>query len=415
MNMKGLHKIFIVARQHFRNTALTRGFLVATIIGPVFIVAVSVLPTVFAQSPFGMDQQTRVAIVTSGIPAGLPDQISAQLTDQGGHIDLLPVSDEEAGRQLLIDEKVNAYIEISSDLETIRYFSNSETEYQIRSAIRSALGAVNYQRKLQQYNISPKIAADLTRSPDLQLNLIGKDGQQVTGAANPDSKFLLIITLSMMLYMTIMFYGQIIGRSVVLEKTSKTIELMMSSVTSTQLMLGKIFGIGMAGVFQYLIWITATLGLGSLAYRFLGISLPAGLSLETFSLILLFFVLGFLLYSAFFSAIGASSRDEQQVGQMGLPIVLFLVLPIMMFVPITMNPGSNLALGMSYFPMTSPMVMVMRSISSTIPPLQMVISALILLISILLVGLLAAKIFRTGILMTGKKVSLKEVLRWLKN
>jgi len=190
---------------------------------------------------------------------------------------------------------------------------------------------------------------------------------------------------------------------------------MMSSVTADELMLGKILGIGAAGIFQYLLWITAVLVLGFASNALFGFGLPAGIGLGAFMILLLFFVLGFLLYSAFYSAIGAASRDEQQVGQLGMPLILFLILPLMMFVSIATSPNSTLAVGLSMFPMTSPLVMVMRSTAASIPLIQIAISAVILVVSIILVGMLSARIFRTGILMTGKKASMREILRWIRH
>jgi ABC-2 type transport system permease protein len=407
-----LQAIVIIAIQHFRNIALTRAFAVSTVLGPLFIVAVSVLPGLIASDPFTIDGDTLVALVAPADP-GLPARMQDQLDEQGGYVRLSVVDSAEAGRRLLIDEEVDGVLAVSADLASLTYLSTTETQYHIHQALRSAAGALWYRAKLERYGISEEVAADLRAQPSMRVSSVDAAGSESSDGGNPDDRIFLVVTLCMLLYMTILFYGQIIGRSVVLEKTSKTVELMMSSVNADELMLGKILGIGSAGIFQYLLWITAVLVLGTAADRLLGIGLPSGIGLGSFAVLLLFFILGFLLYSAFYSAIGAASRDEQQVGQLGMPLILFLIVPLMMFVPIAMNPHSSLAVGLSLFPMTAPLVMVMRSISAAIPWYQMALSAGILLGSIALVGAASARIFRTGILMTGKKASLKEILRWI--
>ncbi len=408
-----LNKIRIIAAQHFRSTAFTKAFWLSTVLGPLFIVAVSVLPSVIASDPFSLDDNTVLAMVS---PPGseLPNRIQDQLNLQGGYIDLIPVGSQETGRGLLAEDEVDGVIRVNADLDAISYLGTTDTQYHIHQAVRSAVGSLAYEEKLERYGISREIAADLTAQPALSVSTMGQGGEETASDASPDDTIFLVITLSMLLYMTILFYGQIIGRSVVLEKTSKTVELMMSSVNADELMLGKILGIGAAGIFQYLLWISAVLLLGGAVNQLFGIGLPAGVGLGSLGILLLFFLLGFLLYASFYSAIGAASRDEQQVGQLGMPLIIFLIVPLMMFVPIAMNPQSNLAVGLSLFPMTSPLVMVMRSTSAAIPWYQILLSAGILMASIVLVGLMAARIFRTGILMTGKKASLGEIFRWIR-
>jgi ABC-2 type transport system permease protein len=410
------HKIYnmmIIAIQHFRNTALTKAFWISTVIGPLFIVAISVLPSLIASDPFTLDDDNLILLVRPDDSA-LPSQLQDALDDRGGYIRLEIIDSREAGRERVLGEEADGLLVVSDDLSSLEYLSTTDTQYHIHQTLRSAVGSLAYEAKLQRYGISPEVAQDLITQPMVRVSSIAQGGQETAAGENPDDRIFMVITLCMLLYMTILFYGQIIGRSVVLEKTSKTVELMMSSVNADELMLGKILGIGAAGIFQYLLWISAVLILGGAAERFLGISLPAGLGLGSFAILLLFFVLGFLLYAAFYSAIGAASRDEQQVGQLGMPLILFLIVPLMLFAPIAMNPHSSLAVGLSLFPMTAPLVMVMRSISASIPWYQIVLSAGFLVISVLLVGWLSARIFRTGILMTGKKASIGEILRWIR-
>lgn len=407
------NKTWVIALQHLRTTALTKAFAVTTILGPFLILAISILPGLLANDPFTYDDDTRVAIVRPD-DESLFRNIENALEEGGGRIILEPVSGEDEGRKLLDEDQVTALVALSEDLETIRYFSKSDTAYHIQQAVRGAVNSIAYQRKLEKYNIEPRVAEDLNSNPEFRFIRVGAAGDEDQGDEGFENTIFVVVTLTMLLYMTILFYGQVIARSVVLEKTSKTIDLMMSSVSSGQLMMGKILGIGTAGVIQYGIWIGALLLFSSVSRELWDIGLPASLQPGNLLMLMVFFVLGFLLYAAFYSAIGAASKDEQQVGQLGMPLILFLIVPMMMIAPITISPGSSMAVGLSLFPLTSPLVMVMRSVAASVPPFQVVLSAGILIASIFAVGYIAARIFRTGILMTGKKVRLSEVLRWIR-
>jgi ABC-2 type transport system permease protein len=205
-----------------------------------------------------------------------------------------------------------------------------------------------------------------------------------------------------------------IGRSVVQEKTNKTVEIMLSSVRPAELMYGKIFGIGIAGLLQYAVWFL----LAALVLTFLsslGINTPELISARLFGTLLLYFLPAFLLYAAAFAAMGAASEDEQHLGQLSTPLILFLVLPLVLIGALVMNPGSVIAQILSYFPFTAPIVMFIRVMVETPPFWQQLLSYLIVLITIALTAGFGGKIFRIGILLTGKRPSIGEVLRWMKS
>ena len=132
---------------------------------------------------------------------------------------------------------------------------------------------------------------------------------------------------SLMIYMSVLLYGQMIGRSVVMEKSSKVVDVLLSSVKPSELMMGKIFGVGLAGILQYGIWILMALAAAFVAQLALGFELPEQLALKNFIYLGVYFILGYVLYGALFAAAGSASEDEQHLGQLSLPIILFLVVP----------------------------------------------------------------------------------------
>ena len=218
----------------------------------------------------------------------------------------------------------------------------------------------------------------------------------------------------MLLYMTTLLYGQMIGRSVVVEKTSKTVEIMLSSIRPLDLLFGKLLGRGMAGLVQYGIWISVAL----LLIQVLGpaVNLTTSISLKPahFGFLILFFILAFFLYSSIFAALGAGAEDEQHLGQLSWPFIMFLVIPMVLISPIVMNPTSLFVIILAYFPLTSPIVMFVRVLIGNPKAWEILICIAILISTIGVTILLSAKIFRVGILMTGKRMKVKEILRWIR-
>ncbi len=179
-------------------------------------------------------------------------------------------------------------------------------------------------------------------------------------------------------------------------------------------MFGKIFGIGLAGILQYGVWISAAVVLTKIVGPAMNVPIPSSLSVTNMLFLLLFFVLAFFLYSSLYAAIGAAAEDEQHMGQLGTPLIMCLIIPLIMVSSIVMNPNSQLITGLSYFPLTAPIVMLTRVLVDTPPPWEILLSIGITVFTIIFVIWGAAKIFRTGILMTGKRFKIGEILKWIK-
>ena len=222
------------------------------------------------------------------------------------------------------------------------------------------------------------------------------------------------LAFTFLLYMTILLYGQSIGSSVLREKRSKTVEIMLSSVNPRELLVGKIAGKAAASLLQYTIWIgMAVLFLQVLGPLFdLQISLAGGSA--NYVYLVGFFLLAFFLYSTVYAALGAAAEDEQHLGQLAWPVILFLVIPMIMIGATTSNPDGTMPQILSIFPLTSPIVMFQRLMLGAPAAWEVALCLALLDRFDRLVALLAAKIFRIGILMTGKRFSLGEIAKWLR-
>ena len=269
-----------------------------------------------------------------------------------------------------------------------------------------------------------------------------KDGEQKSFS---EFEFILGLFLALIIYFVIFIFGSQVMRGVIEEKTNRIIEVIVSSVKPFELMMGKIIGIALVGLTQFLLWGVLTLAITGIASTFLptqdvfsagtvmteqiaeatATADDSGMLTEVFEVInsinfkdiilcfLLYFIGGYFLYSAMFAAVGAAVDNETDTQQFVTPISLLLIIPMVSSSIIAAAPDSSFALWMSMIPFTSPVGMMLR-IPFGVPIWQIAVSVVILYATFVLFTWFASKIYRTGILMYGKKVSWKEILKWIK-
>ncbi len=265
--------------------------------------------------------------------------------------------------------------------------------------------------RLKEMNIDEETYASLSQIPQVIVKKVSASGEEAGG--DIFSIIMTSISFIMLLYMSILLYGQMIGRSIVVEKTSKTVEILLSSARADEIMAGKIIGIGSAGLLQYAIWVTAAI-IMRVALASTTIAIPASINTSTFLFLALFFLLAFLLYASLYAALGAAAENEQNLGQLAWPLIIFLVIPMIMISTLVMNSDSLFSVLLSYFPLTSPMVMFIRVLVNMPSVWELLLCFAILIVSIIFAIYFSSRVFRVGILLTGKKHSLKEIMKWMK-
>jgi|TARA_R110002012_G_scaffold56123_10_gene143726 ABC-2 type transport system permease protein len=306
------------------------------------------------------------------------------------------------------------------------------------------------QDRLQKLGVTSKQFSSVEKP--FQINLSTFEGEKSMRGIN-EIKAIIGGGFGYAIMMFIIIYGGFVMRSVIEEKTSRIIEVIISSVKPFQLMLGKIIGNSLAGITQFSIWIISASALMFVAVLIFGIDLsalssdsgmaagpmggmsqlgtmddkmmlyakeiyniPWGLLIGSF---FIYFILGYLIYSSIYAAIGAAVDNETDTQQFIFPIILPLMLAIYVgFFSVFSNPNGPIAVGFSLFPLTSPIVMLMRLPGGIgeggVPLWQFLLSVFLLIVTFLGIVSLAAKIYRTGILMYGKKPTYKELIKWLR-
>jgi ABC-2 type transport system permease protein len=402
-------KLFTITKQEFRMTAANRAFIIITILGPFLILAVSILPGLFAQSQGSLGEKSEVAVI------GADDEFYRFLESALAETRIEPERGKsfEAEKQRVLSGNIKGVLVLPDDYlqtPTFQYYSESGTDWTVSEVLSGVIGQTVIAARLEQEGIPADRVFRLITQPELQVNKI--EEEEGSGTQDFFSIFATLMTFVMLLYMTVLLYGQMIGRSVITEKTNKTVEIMLSSVRPLDLLFGKIFGKGLAGLLQYGIWVGMALILAYVFGPMINIPLPRELTFTNLLFLILFFVLAFFIYSSAFVMMGAGAEDEQHLGQLSWPLIIFLVLPLVTISAFVANPENTFSVILSYFPMTAPIVMLIRIIIVSPPIWEILLCIIILLGTIAGFIVLSSKIFRVGILMTGKRFSFKEILRW---
>ncbi len=317
----------------------------------------------------------------------------------------------------ILDKKIDGLLIIPSNIEDTRqiYFcaqniSDFELNRFINNSVKKVLSTKILKEKIEDpgiVDLVEKATADI--KPDLFI--IKEDGatKSSSGTAYMMSIFMLTI-----LFSVLMGYGQLIMRGVIEEKNNRIVEVLISSTNTQSLFYGKIIGIGLAGLTQVGIWmVMGWLLMGKFS---LGIdkSVLNFLSLEIGIYFVIFFIIGYFMYSILFSIVGASVNTDQEAQQYAAPITYLLIIPFMIGIMVTQNPNTPLVVGTSLFPLFTPTLMFMR-ISVATPAFSQILLSIFTSIGFtILLAWFGAKIFRVGILMYGKKPSIKEIIKWIR-
>ncbi len=405
-----MSKIWKVTAHEFRMTAANKAFIILTILGPFLIVGVTVVPSVVSQR----SQRRGVEIAVSGADPELFNRFTPQLQQAGIQLQPSDCSPDSLDR-LLLEGELFGYLVFPEDVLSggdLELVTSEFPDYRIVEALKGAIGPAVMNARLERAGLDSERIRALIEPLSIDARQITRQGQRLQ---QDTFSFIMIgIAFTLMLYMTILLYGQSIGRSVVKEKTSRTVEIMLSSVSEKDLMFGKILGQAAASLLQYAVWVGMSLVAVHLLGPGLGLSRLPQLNLSVFLYLVLFFLLGFFIYASIYAALGAAAEDEQNLGQLAWPVIVFLVFPMVSAGPLITNPNSSFGVFLSLFPLTAPIVMFIRILVSDPKSWQILLSIAIQAASVVTLILLSARIFRIGILMTGKRFKLAEVLRWLK-
>jgi|NGEPerStandDraft_6_1074524.scaffolds.fasta_scaffold05635_3 ABC-2 type transport system permease protein len=327
-------------------------------------------------------------------------------------------TDESAKQELrnqVNDGRISGFLWISPEAlkdRKITYFSKDSTNFSEQISLQSALRVSLTEQDLAGHGLRQQEISDVLRPVSVKSVRMEKGKESSSSGIALFMGSIMMVTL---LYITVLIYGIAVMRSVIEEKGSRIMEVMLSCVRPRDLMAGKIIGVGAVGLTQIAIWMALSVALSSpavMAFK----SMAGGVHIPISSVIYfaVFFLLGYLLYSSLYAAIGAMVNSEQEAQQVQFVVLMPLIFAMVIAQTVIQHPNSQLAIWLSMIPFCAPMLMFVRILIETPPWWQIALCIGLMLATIWGILVLCAKIYRVGILMYGKRPTLPELLKWLK-
>lgn len=425
-----MKKIRLIIAREFSERARKKSFIITTLLMPIFMIGLMIAPSLMMLMDTAEQKQV-VVIDRSGV---VGDKLQS-----GGEV-LFSVQNElskaEACSIYGEDSGIFGILYIGSEVEhrdSVQLITNSSSSMMLEENIASQISAIVEAEKLKAYNIEnlDQILASVATNIELRTFENNGTGEVETMESTSSGiNYILGMLLGMLLYTIIIIYGQMVLTSVVEEKSSRVIDVMVTSCTPFQIMMGKILGIALVAVTQIAIWAVLVIG----ASKFL---IPALFSPEVaatndmmmqalmgtlcntayiaglFGYLLLFILGGFLLYASLYAAAGSAVDSVQDGQQFNTIIMMPIILALIVMMSVFNDPNSSVAFWASMIPFTSPIVMIAR-IPFGIPTWEVVVSLVLLYGTFLFVAWFAAKIYRIGIFMHGKRPTWRELWQWTK-
>ncbi len=417
-----MNKTWTIIKREFVSKVLTKTFLISTLLGPFLLVGIYLVPFLVdwsgGEDPLYIHMVDESGLFGNQLTSLFPDTLSSGRP----RFVVTAISPETYSHDKT--ELENSVL--TGDIDAIvvipaNVLQQDSVVYRVKKAWKTKSLQLLHQRlsrainkiRLQQAGLDPVQVEQLTRDVTIITEPIGT-GEKSTDQG--DITILVAITFVMMLYITIILYGTMVMRGVLEEKTSRILEILLSSSNPFQLMMGKLIGVGSAGLTQYLIWALISLG----AFITANATLPTLSGYINFSpLVLIYFVVFFLLgyfeFSTLFAAVGAITSSQEDAQAASTPVIVLLILPFIISISLGLQaPDATTAQVLSLLPFFSPITMFMRTIIGDPPAWQIIAAIGINILTIILFTYLVAKIYRVGILMYGKRPTLPEIIRWIR-
>ncbi len=419
-------KVIAIIRREYLQRVRSRWFLIATFGLPLLFIGVGVVAGVLAmraESASGATQSIGVVDRTGRIADFLVEELLRDSLLATPLAVPAPTSDEELPARLL-ESDYTIYLVLPADAVDshevdVDLYAKENVPAGRRRTIREAVNRSLVRARLAGAGIEGVDPDALLAKASLGVVNVTEEG----GARSQEVAQAISFAITIIFYMVLIFYGQMIVRSVIEEKSSDIVEVMVSSVRPWELMLGKIVGVGAVGLTQMAIWglVIAGFGVygltaGAAALAESGVDLGAlGIPVSTIVGVALFLLFGYLLYAGLFAGAGATVSSEHDAQHALLPVIILIIVPFVAAQGVIENPNAGLSVALSLVPFFSPLLMPSRMMVTAVPAWEVGSALLLLVVFILLAAWVAGRIYRVGILMKGKRPNLPELVRWVRH
>ena len=424
--------VITIARREYLARLKSKGFWISTIALPILMLGWSILPSLMvARTKAGQN----LAVVDQ--TGEIAERLEAKLLEWGEpsdqqigeppvafELEILQPQPDTRAQQDHLDQRIlagnlDAWVWIDHDLlaeNLVEYHAESVANFLTQQVLESAISRVVRQIRLEEAGYDADVVAELSQSIELETIRLSEEGSRAEGGLGG---FTIAFALFMILYMTTLIYGQQVMHGVLEEKSSRVVEVLLAAVEPVDLLAGKLIGICLAGLTQLGIWFATAFALTAPGFLALFAFMPEGISLPTVSPALMahffaFFLLGYFFYATFYAMIGSAFNNTQEAQQMASVGVIFVVMPWIFLLPVINSPDSTMAVVTSLIPIFTPFLMLLRIAVKTPPAWQIALGYLLTIGLCAFMIWLCARVYSVGILMYGKKPTLKEIWRWVR-
>ncbi len=414
-------RIATVARREYLERVRSRAFLVSTILGPLIMAAFTLGPGLLMARQRGKPLRLSVLDATGALGPDVEQALSRRKAAGRERFVLQPppagsLQVAEAGlKDKVVKGELDGYVLLPQDAlerSVAEYYGKNVSNVMDIGLLDKAVEEALVARRLSAEGLAPEKIGRLTRKLDLKtIRLTDKGAREDRGGT-----FFLSMILLTMLYTTLAMWGAALMNGVLEEKNNRVVEVMVSSISPTQLFAGKLLGVGAAGLTQFLVWAGS---LGFLAAYATPAATTSGLTMpEVNPLILaalvIYFLLGYFLYGSMYMAVGASVNTQQEAQGFAFVVIMPLLLGFVFSFTVLASPDSPLSVVLSLVPFFTPLIMFTRITTVPPPAWQVVLSIAIMALTIATMNWVAARIYRVGILMYGKRPTFPEIMRWVR-
>ncbi len=420
-----MNKIFLVIKREFLERVVSKWFIIGTLLGPILMAVLILAPLLVAK----LDTSDRkVTVVSLDNDTELLASIEKRLSNKKDPIGqskyvvkTLGIADEKELPEIrekltkeIKDGDLNGYLLLKkTDKDySADFFAENVSDFGTIRQLEDATSGSIIERRLSQAGMDPNQINELSKPIDIKTKKLVESGTK------EDSGQTMILGLIMMviLYTTMIIYGMTVLRGIVEEKQSRIVEVIISSISPLELMFGKIIGIGLVGLLQFTVWSLFAAVL-PMALATMSVASPANLPEIPKALLIyfvLYFVLGYFLYATLFALAGSIVSNDQDAQSVQMPITMLLIIATIFSSLIIRDPNGTASVILSLVPFFGPVLMFLRIAVQTPPIWQIVLSLGLMVVTIIACSWLAAKIYRVGILMYGKRPTVPELIKWLR-
>ena len=403
-------QIIKIAKWEYLNRVKTKLFIITTLLLPVLFALISILPTWLAT--LDPEKTSKIGLIYGSKQTALINDFKILVQNQYKTKNGMPefsfvnIDNDQNALSKILDKTIQGYLSVSPnilDSGQVEYYSLSLSNIRQYSNLKNALQNAVINHRLDRAGIDVSLIKQLNENIGFKTFELDEDGSSKGG--NKIADIVVPMIFVFVLFMIIFTSGQLLLRSVMEERTSRTIELLLSTVNPLQLMTGKILGLGLLGVTQMIIYVLTAFIANH--YKNWGV-----LEYSQIPVLLIYFLLGYLFYASIFAMIGTFFSSEQEAQQSTSIISFIAILPFIFGSYFISNPSSYLTTVFSYIPPLTPFMMIMRIGMGTVETLEIIYTSFLLVISCILMLKLSGKLFKVTILMYGKRISIKEIYKW---